>query len=57
MAWEDSQVRYIESLIEAADNTSSKESAKQDLIHALNAAEVIGNDNLVALIKDKLEDL
>ena len=57
MAWEDSQVRYIESLIEAADNTSSKESAKQDLIHALNAAEVIGNDNLVALIKNKLEDL
>lgn len=57
MAYEDPEIRYIESLIESANSTNSKENARQDLIHALNAAEAIGHKDLIALIKDKLRSL
>lgn len=57
MAYEDPNVSYIKSLIDAADSSRSKESKKQDLTHALNAAKEIGHSDLVELIKDKLNSL
>lgn len=62
MAWEDGNPESVRELIEAAESTKSKETARRYLNQALSSAECIkGNDyqkqNLIALIKDKLRDL
>ncbi len=62
MAWEDGNAESVRELIEAAESTKSKETARQFLKQALSSAECIkDNDyqkkNLIALINDKLKDL
>ena len=62
MAWEDENIESIHELIEAAESTKSKETARRFLNQALSSAKCIkGNDyqkqNFIALIEDKLRDL
>lgn len=61
MAWEDGNAESVRTLIEAANDSSNKETARQYLLQALSSAECIKNDyqrnNLIVLIKDKLRDL
>lgn len=61
MAWEDGNPESVFALLEAAESTSNKATAKSYLIQALGSAKVIKDSykrsNLVALIEDKLKEL